>query len=979
MKNHNIKAALFDLDGVIVFTDKYHYLAWKRLADERGWEFDENVNNRLRGIPRLASLEEILKHNHLELPAEEKLALAEIKNGYYIELLSRINEGDIYPGAVDFIRALRQRGIRIALCSSSKNAQPVLDRLGLAELFDVIVTGHDICNAKPDPEIFLLAAKKLRMPAFHCVVFEDAKAGIQGALAAKMRTVGVGNREETEELAACFIERYEEIDIDTFLESGAKQPMPVDENAIIEVGFNPKDIGHIESLFALGNGYMGLRGTYDETDEGINNCNGMYINGIYADYPYDHLSKCIGFARVEEFTINLTDWRIFNLYIDGEKACYSAGNIQNHVRRLDMQKGCIERTFLFETATGKQARVQSIRIVNMNEVHSAEIHYCVTPLNFDGPIVIESQAEKITQIMGGTHSAVVTEKYKNGTYSYVQRVSTTKQQVACAITHTVVARDYTEEISIEGNVYSHRFIGTVKANEEFSVCKFVAFCCTMDAVPEEAMEDIACDRAVANKQAGFVKMAEAQKAFWAEHWKCGDVIIQGNAADQQAVRYSLFQLKQQLATVNQCSIGATGLTGPGYSGKVFWDTEMYLMPYYNFTNPESQKELMMYRYRTLDRARERAKEFGTVGAMYPWCGISGEETSIIFEASVAEYHLQSDIAYAIWRYYDSTGDRDFFYQYGAEMVFETARYMAHRGCFVEANDGKFCINVVCGPDEYACGVNNNLYTNLMVQFHLQFALNAAKEMQIAAPERYQELARKCELTEEELALWQRAAENMYYKYNEKYGIYEQDDSYVRNDPVDMDLIPKNVDIRGDYHPLDLWRIQVSKQADVVLANFILGNKFTFDEKLRNYDYYEPRCNHGSSLSSAIHAIMAAELGKPEAYEFFRCSAYMDLSDFKKNTDRGIHIACLGGNWMTVVNGYLGMRHYPEGIMFSPHIPQAWTGYNCKIVYKKATVDITVGRDQAEFVLIDGEQMKLKIYDQDVVLSAENRGYSCGLM
>jgi len=230
-----------------------------------------------------------------------------------------------------------------------------------------------------------------------------------------------------------------------------------------------------------------------------------------------------------------------------------------------------------------------------------------------------------------------------------------------------------------------------------------------------------------------------------------------------------------------------------------------------------------------------------------------------------------------------------------------------------------------------------------------------------------------------LALWQRAAENMYYKYNEKYGIYEQDDSYVRNDPVDMDLIPKNVDIRGDYHPLDLWRIQVSKQADVVLANFILGNKFTFDEKLRNYDYYEPRCNHGSSLSSAIHAIMAAELGKPEAYEFFRCSAYMDLSDFKKNTDRGIHIACLGGNWMTVVNGYLGMRHYPEGIMFSPHIPQAWTGYNCKIVYKKATVDITVGRDQAEFVLIDGEQMKLKIYDQDVVLSAENRGYSCGLM
>ena len=240
MKNQNIKAALFDLDGVVVFTDRYHYLAWKQLAEEEGWDFDEQINNRLRGIPRLASLDEILKHNQLELPMEEKILLAERKNRYYVELLQNISEEDIYPGALEFIRRLRAHGVVTALCSSSKNAELVLDRLKIGDLFDAIVTGHDIKNAKPDPEIFLLGAERMGIPVFHCVVFEDAKAGILGAKAARMKTVGVGNREETEKIADQFIMSYEEINIDTFLESGRKQPLPIDENKIIERDFDGK-------------------------------------------------------------------------------------------------------------------------------------------------------------------------------------------------------------------------------------------------------------------------------------------------------------------------------------------------------------------------------------------------------------------------------------------------------------------------------------------------------------------------------------------------------------------------------------------------------------------------------------------------------------------------------------------------------------------------------------------------------------------
>lgn len=976
MKNHNIKAALFDLDGVIVFTDKYHYLAWKQLADEQGWEFDEKVNNRLRGIPRIASLEEILKHNHIVLPMEQKFELSSVKNEYYVKLLENINEGDIYPGVVEFIKKLRAKGIKISLCSSSKNAPLVLEKLGLTELFDAVVTGHDIKNAKPDPEIFLLGAKKLRMPAFHCVVFEDAKAGIEGAIAAKMKNMGVGNREETEKLADQFIMNYEEIDIDTFLESGAKQPLPVDENKIIETDFNLKDLHHIESLFALGNGYMGLRGTYDEADDGIGMCDGMYINGVFATLPYNHFHKVVGFSKKDQFTVNLTDWRIFNLYIDGEKACFSNENIKEHRRELDMINGKIDRTFIFETSTGKKAVVKSCRIVNMDKVCSAQVSYCVTPINFDGEVVVQSQVVKLTEIEHAIHCSVVEEKDTDGIYSFVQEVNTTKQQVASAIAHTVDANEYHVEIKNEENLYSYNVTAKLSQNETLKVDKFAAFSCYLDNI--ENLQESARGLVEENKMLGFEALKVVQAEFWAKHWENGDVIIKGNAADQQAVRFSLFQLRQQLVTTNQCSIGATGLTGPGYSGKVFWDTEMYLMPYYNFTDPKSQKELLMYRYRILDKARKRAKEFGTVGAMYSWCSIDGEETSIVFEASTAEYHLGSDIAFAIWRYCDTTGDKEFLYNYGAEIVFDTARFMAHRGRFIPERDNHFCINVVCGPDEYACGVSNNMYTNLMVQYHLRYALSIVEDMKQNAPSIYQELAEKLCLTAEELELWKNAADNMYYKYNEKLGIHEQDDSFIYKDPVDMDTIPKNVDIRWSYHPLDLWRMQVSKQADVCLLNFIQGDKFTYEEKQRNYDYYEPRCNHGSSLSTAIYAIMAAELGKPEAYEFFRCSAYMDISDFKHNTADGLHLACLGGVWMTVVNGFLGMRHYVDGLLFNPHIPAAWDSYKCRIAYRDAVMEVKVGKEEAVFTLVSGDELSFCIDNEEVKLTKNASVFNCGV-
>lgn len=972
MKNYNIKAALFDLDGVVVFTDKYHYLAWKRLADENGWDFDESVNNRLRGITRIASLEEILKHNNIDLPMDKKILLADRKNEYYKDLLNELNPSDIYTGSIEFIEKLRANNVKISLCSASKNAEFVLEKLGIAHLFDAVVTGKDIINGKPHPEVFLTGSERLGIPPFHCVVFEDAKAGIEAAIAAEMRSVGVGNKEETEDIADQFITDYSEIDIPVFLESGRVKSYPVNESSMIEEGFCKNDVNHIESLFALGNGYLGLRGTYDEEDDDIGQINGMYINGIFGTKEYKHLVAFKGYAKRNQYTVNLSDWRIFNLYIDGEKASFSNKNIKGHKRELDFFTGSLNREFIFETKSGKKCKVTSQRIVSMVEVHSAGICFTVTPLNFSGEIVISSEIVKNNETFGAYYTKTASEQVEKDTYSSILEIPTTSQEIAMSITHSVNAEDYKTTVNNNDNRYCYIVNINLKEGKTAIVSKFAAFATTLDNISN--ITKFTKDLVKENCLKGFSWLEDNQKSFWEDYWKIADVVIKGNSADQQAVRLSLFQLRQQLATINACSIGATGLTGPAYSGKVFWDTEMYLMPYYNYTYPETQKELLMYRYRILDKARARAKEFDAPGAMYSWCSIDGEETSIVFEASTAEYHLNSDIPYAIWRYVDSTDDKEFLYNYGAEIVFETAKFMSWRGTFSEAREGRFCLNAVCGPDEYACGVNNNCYTNFMLRFHLQFALWIVEDMKKNAAEKFEELCKKIHLNDEDFLLWKKAADNIYYSYNEQYGVYEQDDSFLYEDKVDMSSIPMNFDLRAMYHPLDLWRMQVSKQADVVLLNFVHGNLFTKEEKNRCYDYYEPRCNHGSSLSTAIHSIMACELGKPEAYEFFRCSAYMDISDFKKNTDKGLHLACLGGVWMSVVNGFLGFRHYTEGICFEPKIPNEWDEYNCKITYKNSTVDIVVNKNEVTFILISGDELNFKVFDDEIKLNDSNRIY-----
>jgi len=369
-----------------------------------------------------------------------------------------------------------------------------------------------------------------------------------------------------------------------------------------------------------------------------------------------------------------------------------------------------------------------------------------------------------------------------------------------------------------------------------------------------------------------------------------------------------------------------------------------------------------YRYSILDKARERAVQMQGKGALFSWNSVKGEECGHVYEASTAEYHLLSDIAHAIELYDRMTGDEDFIFTQGAEMLFEMCRFLEDRGCRVEGKG--FCLNVVCGPDEYGCGVNNNAFTNVMAQGMFNYAVSVYGRMKTTGGALFEKIA----LSAGEVAVWKRAADDMFVPYDEKRGLTPQDDSFFEMDPVDMDLIPKNADIRPQYHPLNLWRMQVVKQADVLLLMFIHGNRFSKELKENNYRYYEPKTNHGSSLSPCVHSIIASEIGlKEDAYRFFRQTALMDINDFKNNTSGGVHSACLGGCWMTIVNGFAGMRDYPEGLEFNPVLPDAWTRYSFPLVYKGSRIRVTVDADGACIELIEGASLSLKICGKEITV------------
>ncbi|QHI68028.1 beta-phosphoglucomutase [Tichowtungia aerotolerans] len=965
-----IRAALFDLDGVVCFTDHYHYLAWKEMADAQGWDFNETINHQLRGIPREASLEVILNHNGVTLDPQKKQELAHLKNERYKELLQQIDSDALYPGIVEFITALRERGVKIALGSSSKNAGAILDKLSLTVLFDAVVTGNDIEKPKPDPEIFLKGAELLGIHPFNCVVFEDAESGVEAGLQGGMKVVGVGTPATLPNAPTVVRDYQKDIDLDTLLQIGKPARISAHPWEVVEDTFVPGKAGYWESIFALSNGVLGLRGAIEENSPNATEQPGMFINGIYAfSSPKGYPNRPDGTPPKSQVMLNLCDWRPIDLFIGGEKVDVLSEHCSEHNRTLNMKTGILTRSFVWNGEEGA-VRVTLRRLVSMTRRHNAAIELTLEALDRPLNVSIESRVfgKSITGQFGldGTtlqnaeidkDAATLQFKTLNSGLSYSASFS---HSDSCSKNHAWTQND--ADLCYQADL-------SLTPGTPYRLEKHAAFVSCMDeGDPAEDVRQASAD--------GFETLAAEQTEYWRRVWEQCDVKIEGSVEDQQAIRYNIFQLHQNHPMDMQRSISATGVTGANYMGWIFWDTEMFMAPLFTYTAPERTRALLAFRYGQLDGARRIAKNLGRRGALWPWSTINGDESNADPYVSTAQYHIVADVAHALHRYWQATGDDDFLFAQGAEMLFETCRLIASIGCFVPNKGNRYCINTVCGPDEYNFPVNNNCYTNLMFKWQLEFAQSVLNRMAQHCPERLAELQKAIGLTEEETAEWKTIAEQMYVPTSETLGIYKQDDQYLDKYPVDMSTLPRNYEFKKDVYLLSLLQMQVSKQADVVQMLFTLSERFTPEQKKANYDFYEPRTTHASSLSPCVHGITAAEIGyTEEALNYWKQSVLMDLDDCKNNTSSGIHLACSGGAWMMLMFGFLGMRTEENRIQFSPRIPKEWDGIETSLIYQGTRFNIKVTPDQTDVTWTAGPALQIQIRDTQKNLSSSEKIFS----
>jgi alpha,alpha-trehalose phosphorylase len=507
----------------------------------------------------------------------------------------------------------------------------------------------------------------------------------------------------------------------------------------------------------------------------------------------------------------------------------------------------------------------------------------------------------------------------------------------CSTEHHLEGVDYelTVQRQADDIVYDFSFHST--SATAASMTKTTAYVVSDDAALVAARQkaDQTVEQAIKH---GFDRLAAEQREIMADFWRRADVQVEAGPEIQRAVRWTLFQLHQASHRLEGHSIPAKGLTGQAYDGHYFWDTEIYVMPFLTYTNPTRAPEILRFRHRTLNAARRRAAVLGHRGALFPWRTITGEEASAYFLAGTAQYHIDADIVYALKRYVELVGDDDLLWDIGMELVVETARMWADLG-FYRGN--RFHIHGVTGPDEYTALVDDSAYTNAMARMNLRFAAACAQRMRQEQPDRWAQIVEQLSITESEPPEWRRAADAMYIPYDSTLGITPQDDDFLNKEPWDFEAVPPSkYPLLLHFHPLTIYRFQVLKQADVVLADFLLGHEFSHALKKANFDYYDPITTGDSSLSASVQAIMAAEFGYEDAaMAHFEHALFMDLADLAGNTTDGVHMASAGGVWMALVYGFAGLRDHDGHLSFAPRLPRGWSRLAFPLLVRGARIEV----------------------------------------
>ncbi|MET7431614.1 glycosyl hydrolase family 65 protein [Streptomyces flaveolus] len=730
-----------------------------------------------------------------------------------------------------------------------------------------------------------------------------------------------------------------------------------------ETELNLDVLAQSESVFALSNGHVGWRGNLDEGEP--HGLPGAYLNGVYERHPLPYAEAGYGYPESGETMINVTDGKIIRLLVDDHPCDLRYGRLLAHERVLDFRTGVLSRTARWTSPGGRTVRITSRRLVSFTQRAVAAVVYEVEPV--DGPTTVAVQSELVAneqlprfqgdpRVAAATESPLMPEEYfaQDTRLRLVHCTGRSRLRVGAAADHLVEGPESTKwTAQSEPDVSRLTVTADLVPGQPLRLVKFVAYGWSGErSLP--AVHDQVDGAVAAAVSTGWDGLVAEQRAYLDRFWAGADVEVDGDAQIQQAVRFALFHVLQAAARGENRAIPAKGLTGTGYDGHSFWDTESYVLPVLTFTAPEAVASALRWRHRTLPAARERASQLGLSGATFPWRTIDGAECSAYWPAGTAAFHVNADIAMAVVRYVMVTQDEDFERAEGLDLLVETARLWRSLGH--HDPDGVFHIDGVTGPDEYSAFARDNLYTNLMARHNLLAAADAA----VRHPHRAAELG----VDDEEAAVWRDAAARIALPYNESLGVHEQSAGFTTFQRWDFEATPpENYPLLLHYPYFDLYRKQVVKQADLVLAMMECPHAFTDEQKARNFAYYEALTVRDSSLSACCQAVLAAETGHLRlAYAYLGEAALMDLDDLEHNTRDGLHIASLAGTWIALVAGFGGLRRYLDEdgstgrLAFTPRLPEALSRLAFTVLVRGRRLKVEIGRSRARYQLVEGEPL-----------------------
>ncbi len=758
-----------------------------------------------------------------------------------------------------------------------------------------------------------------------------------------------------------------------------KQYLKQDEWKIIEEGLNPHYNKISESVFSLGNGRMGQRATFEEDYSGETH-QGSYVAGVY--YPDKTRVGWWKNGYPEYFAkvLNAPSWIDIKIRIVGQSLDLAQCIVENFVRVLDMKTGLLQRTFTATLPDGKKIAVDSKRFCSMADGEIGSIRYQITPLNFSGDVVIILSVDADVVNKDSNYD----EKFWDEVYKEAQPGSAlvtaqtrkTFFHVTTAMTYKIESGGKNAVTKVSTNTrekYADNIVQTeLKQDVPLVIYKYAAILSSENHVKGKMLEHA---KAKLNEAMaiGFEKLFEAHANVWAHKWEECDITIDGDITAQQGIRFNIFQLTQTYTGEDErLNIGPKGFTGEKYGGSTYWDTEAYCLPFFLSTaEPKVPRNLLVYRYKHLQKAIENGKKLGfkNGAAFYPFVTMNGEECHNEWEITFEEIHRTSAMAYAMRDYIEYTGDQDYFIEYGLEVLIGIARFWEQRVNW-SSDKNKYVILGVTGPNEYENNVNNNWYTNYLGAWTLRFAQQAIDYVKSNDEKRYEEIVAKTNFNEKvETEKWKHISDNMYYPFDAKRKVILQQDGFL-----DKELI-RAIDLKPEDRPLNqkwswdrILRSCFIKQADVLQGIFLFEDDFDLDTMRRNFDFYEPMTVHESSLSPCVHVILASKLGyKEQAYKFYLRTARLDLDDYNNDTEEGCHITSMAGTWMSVVKGFGGMRVRDGELHFTPFIPDQWKSYSFRIEFRGRVLKVKVSNEKTETILEHGEPLEVMMNGSPVLL------------